>query len=257
MASKVFKDRAKETASAAASGIYLELEGPADGFTGLPESGEYFDYFITMLDGSGWEIGEGVIEGGGPVPRSLQRTKVYAEHNPNGWAHWLGTLTFPAGPKEVSCVIAANAMTKLMAMLESANNPTSYVFETGTSDSLPVVQTVEVNGMPANAEVATVYEYTASASHGYLDGSSDSGADTAVVKQWKGQISVDFSKSVVPGESSQAVIQDIRGAGIDFALGVDGGGQLSVTLTGLSAKSVEWRVVIRELARATLENPPA
>lgn len=256
MVSKVFKDRAKETASAATSGIYLELEGPADGFTGLPGPWKYFDYFITMLDGSGWEIGRGRIESDFPLPNKLAREDVYAEYNPNGWGHSGGALNFPAGAKEVSCVITANTMTQMMAMLESANNRTSYVFMTETYGNEPDIQVVDVGVDPVYPDVATVYEYTASASRGYLDGSSDSGADTAVVKQWKGQISVGFNYSVVPGESSQAVIQDIRGAGLDFALDV-ASGQFSVTLTGLPGETVDWRVVIRELARATLENTPA
>lgn len=256
MASKVFKDRAKETASAAASGIYLELEGAALGFTELPPNGEVFDYFVTMLDGSGWEIGRGRIENNFPLPNSLRRDYVYAEYNPNDWGHWMGKLTFPAGAKEVSCVIAADAMTKLVAMLDSPNNPKSYIFEAETWNSVPVVQTVEENGMPVYPAVATVYEYTASASHGYSDGSSDSGEDTAVVKQWKGVLSVDFSKAVVPGESSQTVVQDIRGTGLDFSLGI-ASGEFRATLTGLSSTPVMWSITIREVARATLEAPPA
>jgi len=251
--SKVFKDRAKVTASAATSGIWLELGSVADGFQDLPDSGE-FDYLIAMLDGSGWEVGRGIIETGASV--MLRRLKQYAEFNPGAWGSWMGVMNFPAGAKEVSCVIAADTITNLMGMFDSPNNPRSWrVDDFQTTDGYENSSTLLVDGNSFSPRKAAVYEYTATAYDGYNDGTADSSL-SAIVKQWKGVMSVDFS-GVVTGESSQEVIQDIGSSGMSFALHLSEAGEFSATVTGVAGRTVAWSATIRELAYAALPSQPA
>lgn len=212
----VYKDRAKEATTDSGLGNYYELTGAVDGFATLPASGNFY-YCIETADGLYWEVGRGNADS---VPGSLFRSLVLSSSSGGD------KVNFPAGVKQVSCVIPAQAMSGIESSLEASIRVGRYGFTsavTGTSD-------VAITNMDSACGIRfAACTYTVVANN----------ESAGLYRVWNGDIQV-VSDAITL--STKNVVYSNPGAlTLDIAISYDGGVVITCTNDG-SLGDVTWSV---------------